>query len=283
MKEVTVFQQRKEIERLSIQEKLFFPYEQPVYEKVLARPRRFVLDIGANDGRKTLKRFSHTLTKKVIGLECNAKLVQTARNNCTDARFSFYHMDVEDGSFVPHIREVMREQDIPAFDVIHLSFVLMHLEDPATLLEKLKTLLMPEGVLMVMDMNDELSEITPDKGGRFSEFKRFLQLDPCAGDRVCAKKLPKLLSQLGYQNITIEREKLAAAPTELQKKQDMFEVFCSYLQEDMKILREQDADNLEYIRCVDWLERNYAALHEDALSCDTAFSLGVCMIICTGV
>ncbi len=283
MKEITVFQQKKEIERLGVQEDLFSPYEQPVYEKVFARPRKFVLDIGANDGRKTVKRFSNTAIQKVIGLECNSKLVQIARNNCADSRFSFYHFDVEDRSFVPHIKKIMEEQHIPAFDVIHLSFVLMHLGDPAALLEKLKTLLIPEGVLMVMDMNDELSAITPDKEGRFSEFKQFLQLDPCAGDRICARKLPRLLEQVGYQNITLEREKLVASPEETQKKQDMFEVFCSYLQDDMKMLRDQDADNLDYIRCEDWLERNYEALRKDALSRDTAFSLGVGMIVCTGV
>ncbi|MCD8331774.1 MAG: class I SAM-dependent methyltransferase [Oscillospiraceae bacterium] len=282
MEEITVFQQEQEIERLGVQEDLFSPYEQPVYEEVFARLKRFVLDIGANDGRKTVSRFSNPSIQKVIGLEYNAELVQLARENCADGRFSFYHFDVEDRSFVPRLKEMMEEQSIPGFDVIHLSFVLMHLRDPAALLEKLKMLLMPKGMLMVMDVNDELSAITPDQGGRFSQFKRFLQLDPCAGDRICAKKMPKLLERLGYQNISLKWEKLAASPGETKKKQAMFEVFCSYLQEDMKMLRDQDTDNLDYIRCEDWLERNYAALRQDALSRDTAFSLGVSMIVCTG-
>ncbi|MCD7887453.1 MAG: class I SAM-dependent methyltransferase [Clostridiales bacterium] len=282
MKEVTVFQQKQEMERLSTQEDLFSPYEQPVYEKVLAQPRRFILDIGTNDGRKTVRRFSASSMQKTIGLECNAELVQNARNHCTDSRFFFYHLDVEDSSFVPHVREIMKSQQIPAFDVIHLSFVLMHLREPAALLEKLKPLLAPEGVLMVMDVNDELSALTPDQECRFSQFKYFLQLDPCAGDRTCAKKLPKLLEQLGYRNITMERETLAAPPEETQKKQSMFEVFCSYLQDDMELLRRQDAECLDYIRCENWLNRNYEALRKDVLSGDTAFSLGVSIIVCTG-
>ncbi len=283
MEEITIFQQKQEIERLSTQEDLFAPYEQPVYEKVLARPRKFILDIGANDGRKTVSRFSNPFIQKVIGLEWNEELVQLAQDNCADRRFSFYPFDVEDPAFVPHIRGIMEARHIPAFDVIHLSFVLMHLGDPAALLEKLKQLLAPEGVLMVMDVNDELSAITPDKAGRFSEFKQFLQLDPCAGDRTCAKRLPTLLERLGYRNISMEREKLVASPEETQKKQGMFEVFCSYLQGDMEMLRGQHPAHPDYIRCEKWLADNYEALRQDALSMDTAFSLGVSMIVCTGV
>lgn len=178
MEEVTIFQQKQEIERLGTQEDLFAPYEQPVYEKVLAQPRKFILDIGANDGRKTVSRFSNPSIQKVIGLEWNEDLVQLAQDNCADRRFSFYLFDVEDPPFAPNIREIMEAQHIPAFDVIHLSFVLMHLGNPAALLEKVRPLLAPEGVLMVIDVNDELSAITPDKGGAFLNSSSFCSLTP---------------------------------------------------------------------------------------------------------
>ncbi len=282
MKEIAVYQQEQEIERLSVQEELFLTYEEPVYQKVFSTPRRFVLDIGSNDGRKTVNRFGNTHTQRVIGLECNSELTETARANCRDDRFSFYHCDVEEENFMPFLRQIMTEESIPAFDVIHISFVLMHLQDCALLLAQLRSLLAPGGILMVIDVNDEQSKVLPDKRNLFSEFKELLRFDPYAGDRICGAKLPELLSKAGYKDICIEREKLVISPAEIQKKQNMFDVFCSYLEEDIKILRKENPANLDYIRCEDWLKHNYEALRENVLARDSLFTVGVSIIICTG-
>ncbi len=282
MKEIAVYEQKQEMERLSIQEELFLPYEQPVYQKIFARPRPFVLDIGSNDGRKTVRRFANTHTQKVIGLECNSELIKTARTNCADSRFSFFHCDVEEEQFMACIQQIMADEGIPAFDVIHLSFVLMHLRDAASLLAQLRPLLAKDGVLMVIDVNDEQSKIVPDKENRFSAFKELLCLDPYAGDRRCGAKLPELLSKSGYQNITLERETLVISPAEFQKKQNMFAAFCSYLAEDIKLLRKENPANLDYIRCEDWLKHNYEVMRSDALSKETLFTIGVSVITCTG-
>ncbi len=282
MKEIAVYQQEQEMERLSVQEELFLHYEQPVYQKIFARPRRFVLDIGSNDGRKTVKRFADLHTQKVIGLECNSELTKTAMANCRDSRFSFFTCDVEDENFMSFIRQIMAEEDIPAFDVIHISFVLMHLQDCALLLEKLRPLLAADGVLMVIDVNDDETNVLPDKRNLFSEFKELLCFDPYAGDRRCGAKLPELLSGSGYKDMSIEREKLVISPAEAQKKQNMFDVFCSYLEEDIKILLRDEPENQYYIRCADWLKHNYEAMRDDVLARDSIFTIGVRIITCTG-
>ena len=282
MKEITIFQQEQEIERLSVQEELFLPYEQPVYQKIFSQPRQFILDIGSNDGRKLVKRFANTQTQKIIGLECNSELVKQARTNCQDSRFSFFNCDVEDEHFMSCIHQIMADENIPAFDIIHLSFVLMHLRDATSLLSKLQPLLAHSGVLMVIDVNDDQSNVIPDKFNLFSEFKQLLCCDPYAGDRKCGAKLPALLSKLGFKNITLEREKIAAYSTEIQKKQNMFAIFCSYLQDDLKILLKEDATNLDYLRCKDWLKQNYEILGNNILSKETLFTIGVSIITCTG-
>lgn len=282
MKEIAVYKQEQEIERLSVQEEILLSYEQPVYQKVFASPRRFVLDIGSNDGRKTAKRFTNIHTEKVIGLECNYELTEKARANCKDSRFSFFTCDVEDENFAAFIRQIMSEENIPAFDVIHISFVLMHLRDSAALLSKLRPLLAKGGILMIFDVNDEESRVQPDKCNLFSQFKAHLQLDPYAGDRICGAKLPELLSKSGYKDITLERERLEASTSEIQKKHDMFDIFCSYLGEDIKLLRKEDPANLDYVRCEDWLAHNYEALCKNILSEDSLFTLGVSLITCTG-
>lgn len=274
-------QQENEIERLNVQEDLFSSYERPAYQKVFAKQRDFVLDIGSNDGRKTIKRFSNTNAKKIIGIDLDPELINSSQANCLDNRFSFICCDTEDENFASNIQNIMKEKNIPAFDVINLSFVLMHIKDNASLLTQLRSLLSEDGILMLIDTNDDLSCINPDEGGYFATFKQLLSKDPYAGDRRCGAKLPEILSKCGYKNISLEKEKLVASPLESQKKESMFACYCSFLEGDIELLLKEDPTNSTYLYCRDWLKDNYDTLLKNSLSDKTKFTLGVSVITCT--
>lgn len=282
MYELNLNQQENEIERLNIQEDLFSSYEKPVYQKVFAKSRNFVLDIGSNDGQKTIKRFSNTDAKKVVGIDFDPELIKLAQTNYSNDRFSFYYCNIEDDNFTSSISQIMKEENIPSFDVINLSFVLMHIKDTASLLSKLRTLLSENGVLMLIDTNDDLSHIKPDDGNYFNTFKKLLSKDPYAGDRRCGAKLPETLTKCGFKNVTLEKEKLVASPTEAQKKESMFTCYCSFLKEDIDLLLKEDPTNTTYLYSRDWLVDNYETLKENSLSDKSEFTLGVTVITCSG-
>lgn len=265
-----------------MQEELFKPYEQPVYERVLDRPGLLVLDIGSNDGTKTVQRLDYKNVKTVIGLDHNRGLVDAAgkkySGRCGGTRFVFCVCDVERMDFETQLRACMKTENVPAFDVVHLSFILMHMKNPEKLLERLKHVLAPDGKLLIVDVDDDLSSLTPDRYGLFGEFKGMLARDPFAGDRTCGGRLPDILNRVGYSRIVGERDALCADQTEFRKKEEMFEVFCSYLAEDTAALRKREPANEDYVRWETWLGQNYERLRSAVMAGDTVFSIGIRMI-----
>lgn len=100
-----------------------------------------VLDIGCNDGTRTFHRFSDDRISRVIGLEYNQQLVERANSQFGNTKFSFYQMDVDRDSFSADLQKLCAEPEDREFDLICLSFVLMHLYDGEKLLRTLKNFL----------------------------------------------------------------------------------------------------------------------------------------------
>jgi hypothetical protein len=64
-----VFQDKKEIKRLRVQNSLLACYEAPILAQIFAEGQNLaVLDVGCNDGCKTLERFTSDSVSPVIGL-----------------------------------------------------------------------------------------------------------------------------------------------------------------------------------------------------------------------
>lgn len=278
-----IFQENQEIDRLAIQNRLFKAYEQPVYQQVLAQyehPK--LLDIGCNNGSKTVDRFGSQNTARVIGLECHSGLVMQAQETYGNKIFSFYQCDVEDADFLEQIALLMAQNGVAAFDVIHVSFVLMHLKNPGALLGTIKNLLAPGGRLIIVEADDTLSRVSPDENHLCKSFMEILTLDPFSGDRTCGSKIFALLAEYGYQKIVLENTLIGAVQGELQKKQDIFNTFFSYLPEDVAILRKQEPQNAQYTAWSEWLERHFTALRDLILSDDAEIAMGVSIITCLG-
>ena len=77
MENQAVFENEWEVERLHIQNKLLWECEQPVFDKVFkGRSGARVLDIGCNNGCKTMERFDRPEVSRVMGLEYNEALAR---------------------------------------------------------------------------------------------------------------------------------------------------------------------------------------------------------------
>ena len=204
-----IFDDHKEIDRLAVQNRLLKEYELPVYQRLMeGRTGLRVLDVGCNNGSKTADRFAHPSVEKIIGLEYNQDLVEEAQATYGDRWFSFYQCDVEQPDFAPKLRGWMGESQIEAFDLIHISLVLLHLERPGLLLGILRGFLAPGGKLMIIEANDSVSALSNDPGGLFTEFMDILIHDPFSGERNFGTKVPRLLEVQGYCEIVLENEML---------------------------------------------------------------------------
>lgn len=184
MQSQLVFQEKKERERLRRQNLLLSQAEKPALEHFFkGKSELSVLDIGCNDGARTFHRFSDDRISRVIGLEYNQQLVERANSQYGNTKFSFYQMDVDRDSFSADFQKLCTEPEDREFDLICLSFVLMHLHDGEKLLRTLKNFLKKGGVIFITESNDRISTLAPDEKNLLGQFLDILKEDKYAGKR----------------------------------------------------------------------------------------------------
>lgn len=279
--EENIYQNEAELKRLELQGELLREYEQPVYQKIIdGRSGLKLLDLGCNNGQKTVKRFRGESFSHVIGLDYLEDMVQQAQQQYGDEVFSFHVCDVTAPDFIQRLRKIMKDKGIEAFDVIHMSFFLMHLKESGTVLAALKSVLARNGKLIMIEPDDTESRFEPDEDGLYPEFVEIQQKNPYAGNRFCARHLPGILSECGYNSIQLEHSGISATEEEMEKKQIIHSVFCSYFPEDIRILRGQEPKNPVYLLCEEWVRANYEKLRERILREDTKVNMGVKIYTC---
>lgn len=276
-----VFQEKKERERLLIQNRLLSQAEKPALEHFLnGKSELTVLDIGCNDGSRTFSRFSDDRISRVIGLEYNQDLVEKAARQYGNAKFSFYQMDVEKGLFSRNLHNLPDRAGRGKFDLICLSYVLMHLQAGEKLLHQLKRFLKKDGVIFITESHDSSSSLFPDERGLLGEFLDILQQDKYAGKRATGARLTGWLKNCGYAHIQVWCDGISAGKEETKRKEEIFQTFFSYLPEDVKLLLAEEPDNRKYQAWKKWLEQNYEKLRQLVLQRDSEITMGMQIISC---
>lgn len=269
-----IFTDKKELERLRVQSRLITPYEGPAVERLLAgRQGLRVLDLGCNSGGKTHRYFSSPAVSAVLGLEFNPKLAEEAQRVYGSDIFHFFSCDCGSASSAGRIRSIMAQCGIESFDIIYLSFVLMHLPEAESVLKMLRDFLAPGGVLLIAEPHDGASVLTGEGNLLLQEFLAVLARDPYAGNRAFGAKVPELLSRCGYLP-EIENEEIRALPGDTQKKQDIYTTFFTYLEDDLDLLLHSDPENSSLCRDAAWLRENLPSLRAAILSNETEITMG---------
>ena len=270
------------MDRLRVQNKLLACYEMPVLEQIFAGGRELtVLDIGCNDGMKTVERFAVDAVSRVIGLEYNPGLAQKAQQTYGDERFSFYAFDVEAEGFAERLRAIMEERQVDGFDVIYLSFVLMHLRDVSNLLTAIRPFLKENGKLFILEANDRVSTLSNDPNGLLGEFLEILRKEPYSGNREVGAVIGEKLADCRYRDIYVWHDFVSAGEGESEKKQAMFTTFFTYLPEDILLLLAAQPEREEYRTWSAWLDRHYEGLKELILQDKSSIAMGIRMLTCS--
>lgn len=281
MENLAVFSREKELRRLQTQRQLMQSCEGPALRKLFAgRSGLNVLDIGCNDGGKTVRWFADPAVARVLGLEYNDDLARQAHETHGGEVFSFYPCDVEAEDFRARLTELMRREGIDGFDVIYVSFVLSHLKEPETLLRRLRTVLNPGGVLLAVETDDSRSFLQPEGGELLEAFLELLRHDAYAGDRSIGSRLPQMLRDSGYAAPTLCCDAISAGPGEREKKEHIFEMFFSFLPEDVPILRAEAPDESSFTDMEHWLSENYEELKRRILAEQSYISMGMAVVTC---
>ncbi len=286
MQSTDVYQLAGEQERLAVQTALFERYERPIYRRVLAQyPSPRILDVGCNNGAKTARHFANVPRAKVLGIEYHADLVQAAQAQYGSDAISFCQCDIERPDFAAALRKMMAAQGIDAFDVVHVSLVLMHLKHPARLLRALRSLLSPQGQLLVVEGDYSQCSITPDPTGLCQGFTTALAQDPFAGDATLGRRLGGVLAACGFGGVVFENKYIEGAPHDHAQKQILFDTFCSYLKDDADFVTQTQAaqggtGGAAVGDWCDWVNVHYAALEQLVVKENTTVRMGLLIVRC---
>lgn len=281
MEEQNVFSEAKELERLQTQTQLMYPCEMAVIRELLAGKSGLnVLDVGCNDGTKTVCWFKDPAVARVVGLEFNAPLVQQANERFGSEVFSFHHCDVEAEDFSERLEHILRHEGVERFDILYLSFVLSHLRSPEKLLRRLRPLLRPGGVAVLVDSDDSHAYVKPEGGALFRAYLGFLAEDPYGGDRGFGSLLPQVLRDCGYGHAALRCSGVRAGPGEQESKAHIFEAY-SYYPEDLELLRAERPNEPRFRYIAHWLSEHYEDMRRCFLAEGSSVSMGITVVTCT--
>lgn len=268
------------MDRLAVQYRLMCSIEQPILSEFFAgRSGLNVLDVGCNNGYKTTELFSVDAVARVIGLEYDSAAAAQANERFGGGRFAFYECDAEAPDFPAHLSARMQENGVEGFDIIYLSYVLSHLSDPVRLLRHLRTLLRPGGHLLAAESDDSRCMLLPGEP-LLRDFLRILAEDPFAGNRMTGKCLPTFLEEAGFGKPCIRCDAISAGPGETERKNQIFEMFFTYLPEDTAILRARWPEDPKYMQWEAWIDNNFPSLAQTIMDEQSAISMGMMVVTC---
>lgn len=280
MAKQNVFTSEKELGRLSTQNQLQYRSEGPIVRELFAGKSGLrVLDVGCNDGEKTVRWFSDPAVAKVLGLELDAQLAARAQEAYGGNVFRFASCDVEAENFPAQLEAILRREDLGGFDVIYLSYLLSHLSAPERLLRLLRPLLAPDGVLVVVDSDDSACRLEPEGNELFQDYLAFVAQDPYCGDRTLGRRLPEVLRSSGYRDIVQRCSAPVVGPEEPEIRRHILACY-SFLEEDLPLLRANYPNNALYDRMEAWLAAHFAQMQACFLAENASVSMSFTIYTC---
>ena len=269
---MNIFDTDYEIERLNAQEELLWKAQERIYDSFLNGKDMVILDIGCSDGFKTVREFDRDNVKKVLALDYATEAVAKAKANCGSEKFCFEMVNVEDQDFECRLADLMKKHDIEAFDVVHLSLVVLHLKNPVNLFTLLRRYIKKDGRIVIVEADDDKAVLSPDDY-YLRKYNSLLKLDPYMGNRECASNMYIWLNKAGY--CSIHDTYVYAQGKDTATKKAMFDIYFSSLPVDFEDLCIDDPSNEGYRMAKDWLDENIDDIYEYLLHEATVFSFGV--------
>ncbi|MEF2146061.1 MAG: methyltransferase domain-containing protein [Desulfovibrionaceae bacterium] len=153
---VTAYDYAQDCDRLRLQADNLLDLDLRVFSKTLhAMPRRNdyrVLDVGCAHGYAARTRLPRLgVPFQCLGVDICAEAITQATSEQEDERFQYECISLEALSPETH----------GLFDIVFAAYVLHHLPDPATTLQRLWDLLHPGGALIVRGIDDDMRSLDP--------------------------------------------------------------------------------------------------------------------------
>ncbi len=186
-----------EIKRLDAQIDLFWKKEIDCYRRLGIMDGTHIVDIGSGTGHLIELLSAEFLSSRFTGIEQDRILVDFSRNRLTDHRnvSEIIHSDIE--AF---------DAENQRFDVVLMRLVLEHVPRPEIALHKVRSMLKPGGIFVVVD-NDFNYHLrsrpdVPELEDLYAAYRASRLKD--GGDPSIGRRLPQLLEKVGFADVDLE-------------------------------------------------------------------------------
>ena len=263
--------------RLIKQDNLFKKFDDEIWDNILAGKKNLnILDVGCNCGNLIINRVGNRKEyKEIIGIDYYKAKIDFANTSFGSGKNHFYLCDVESKNLEKNLENIMEQNNIQKFDIIHLSLILLHLKNPKKLLNRLKYFLSDNGIILVKEVDDGLNFAYPDKNGDFDRLYKMCSINDDSGDRKTGRKVYSYLINSGYSNIKVEKIGLNSINLSDDEKLNMYEVYFSFILGGAEDRAIQYPENKKYQEDFNWFSKNYTKLKMRFLDKDFIFSFGL--------
>ena len=263
-----------ERERLSHQHKFILKFAKESYESILKDfENASFLDVGCNTGTqaKLLLEGCNGITK-YIGIDREEEALSEGRALYPDSHF--FVADCEADDFSNRLKEIKKELGIEAFDVINISMVLLHIQSPEVLLDVLEDHLSDDGIIIALDIDDGFTVAYPDTDGFYRRAIDICHETLYSGFRHSGRQVYSYMYNSGLSNVTLHKIGLSTAGLSRSERGELFDVYFSFILDDLQKMHEIDPENRVIKAELDWFNDCYKLKRVEFKNKDNFFNLG---------
>ena len=180
--------------RLKILSRVMQPYTQNFFQRLEITSGMHCLDLGCGGGDVTFELATLVGKEgKIVGLELDETIVKLTQEDCQQLGLNNIEFKIADALSLNEENE---------YDLAYTRFLLTHLSDPQTVIEKMKTAVKLGGLVAVEDIEFSGHFCHP----KSSAFDKYIQLyqqvvQNKGGDSEIGLKLPGMLKQAGLNEV----------------------------------------------------------------------------------
>lgn len=268
--------------RLRTQAALMQNMDKPIFQKLLRdHPNATVLDIGCNEGDSAMDRLHGLGASMYIGIDVSKKAIEAANRKYGDDAAHFVQYDVTNKALPVDMYSILKQFGVEQVDVIIISLVLLHLEEPDDLLNALYPFLKRGGVLYIKDIDDRDNKASIDPQGIFEKSLAIADHNRESGNRNVGRKIPGWLKTFGYKDITCHLKGLSSRGMTKEQKQALWDTYFGFFTGDTIAECEHTNGSKQSLYDLGWCTFYLPKMYELFMEPSFEYTLGFCVYTAT--